>query len=146
MAQPRFRRGSGIRHTVPFIGRFAGLWFLVTAVSVLVASISTYVIFIDRGVADETRFLGMLAFQTTLILLALGGLAVFTTHRLAGPWIAVHRALEDVRKGDLQRELKIRRADEHLRLVENEFNGMMAVLRERIGESSTDDPEPTSES
>jgi HAMP domain-containing protein len=133
-SEERFRRGSGVKHTIPFIGRFAGLWFLVTTIAVLVASVSTYVIFVDRGMGTDGRFVAMLVFQTVFILLALGGLAVFSTHRLAGPWIAVHRALADVRGGDLHRVLRIRRADEHLRLVEDEFNGMMENLRERLGE------------
>ena len=138
MSEPRFRRGTGVKHTIPFVGRFSGLWFLVTTAAVFVASVSTYVIFMDRGIEGNGRFVGLLVFQTLFIVLALGGLAIFTTHRLAGPWVALQRALEDVRKGDMHRVLKIRRADAHLRLVENEFNGMMETLRKRLDEDPSE--------
>ena len=132
-----FRRGSGVKHTIPYLGRFSGLWLLVTSASVFVASVSTYLIFVDRGVESSGGFVGMLVFQTVFVILALGGLAVFTTHRLAGPWIAVQRALEDVKNGDMDRTLKIRQADDHLRRVENEFNSMMQTLRDKTQSGST---------
>lgn len=136
-------RGSGVKHTLPFIGRFSGLWFLTTTIAVAFASVSTYLIFVDRGVHGDRRFIAMLTFQTFFIILALAGLAIFTTHRLAGPWIAVKRALEDVKNGDLQRTLRIRRADGYLKTVEDEFNAMMVSLRERADTGSTP-PEPSS--
>jgi nitrogen fixation/metabolism regulation signal transduction histidine kinase len=63
-------------------------------------------------------------------------LAVFTTHRLAGPMIAIRRALEDVRDGKLDRTLRFRRSDPHLGEIENAFNEMAAALRERAGKSA----------
>ena len=35
-------RGSGVRHTFPMVGRFAGLWLIVTLAAVAVAVASTY--------------------------------------------------------------------------------------------------------
>jgi nitrogen fixation/metabolism regulation signal transduction histidine kinase len=75
--------------------------------------------------------------QTLFLVAALFGLAIFTTHRLAGPWIAVLRALQDVRRGNLDRRLRIRGSDLHLKEVEAEFNAMMEALRSRL--PATDD-------
>ena len=126
-------RGSGVRHTLPYIGRFAGLWVFVTLAAVAVAAVSSYLIFAERA-ADAAPVRGALVLQTVLIAVAVIGLGVFTTHRLAGPWIAVRRALDQVRAGDLETQLRIRSNDAHMRDVERAFNDMVANLRDRLGE------------
>lgn len=134
-------RGSGIKHTFPFVGKFAGTWLAVSAAAVLVAGITTYLVLGQQGEELTSGATTLLVGETLFLLVALVALAVFTTHRLAGPWIAVHRALRDVKEGDLDRELRIRQVDRHLQPVEEEFNAMMAALRERCGES-TDNSRP----
>ena len=126
-------RGSGVRYTLPYLGRFAGLWVLVTLTAVAVAAASSYLVFAERS-ADEASVGGALLLQTVLIALAVIALGIFTTHRLAGPWIAVRRALDRVRSGDLETELRIRSNDAHLREVERSFNEMIAALRERAAD------------
>jgi nitrogen fixation/metabolism regulation signal transduction histidine kinase len=117
-------RGSGVRHTFPMVGRFAGLWLIVTLAAVGVAAASAYML-AERG---GTRPL-LLMLETGLIVGAVAALAVFTTHRLAGPWIAVRRALDRVRDGDLDTPLRIRTVDPYLRDVERSFNEMRESLR-----------------
>lgn len=119
-------RGSGVRHTFPMVGRFAGLWLIVTLAAVAVAVASSYLLTSSgQGIGG-----GMgLAFETFLVVLAVVALAVFTTHRLAGPWIAVRRALDRVRDGDLDTPLRIRTVDPYLREVERSFNEMREALR-----------------
>jgi nitrogen fixation/metabolism regulation signal transduction histidine kinase len=124
-------RGTGVRHTLPFVGRFAGLWMLVTSAAVLVAAVSTYLVFAQQ---HEGASIGrVLAMQTVFTILAVGALAVFTTHRLAGPWIAVRRALEAVRDGNLDDRLRIRTQDVHIKGVEHAFNEMLESLQRRGG-------------
>jgi len=124
-------RGSGVRHTLPFVGRFAGLWMLVTSAAVLVAAVSTYLLFAqDHEGASVGKVLAM---QTVFTILAVGALAVFTTHRLAGPWIAVRRALEAVRDGNFDDRLRIRTQDVHIKSVEHAFNEMLDTLQGRPG-------------
>ena len=125
-------RGAGVKHTLPFLGRISGLWLAVSIGAVLVASVSTYLMG-SGATATSTDRLLVLGGQTLFLVAALIGLAVFTTHRLAGPWIAVLRALRGVRDGDLERRLHIRTNDRHLKEVEREFNAMVAALRERMG-------------
>ena len=58
-------------------------------------------------------------------------LAKFTSHRIAGPFIRLRRAFNEVRDGDLDHLLKFRKYD-RLTMLEDSFNGMMESLRERI--------------
>jgi methyl-accepting chemotaxis protein len=127
-------RGSGVRFTLPFVFRFLGLWMAVTVLIVLVFGITSYLLLGDRLAAQgrEGIALGILIAQTVITILAVAALGVFTTHRLAGPIIALQRAFEDVKGGDLERRLRFRQADSHLRGVETSFNEMVDTLKTRI--------------
>ena len=135
-------RGSGLRHTLPFIVRFAGLWLVVSVAAVLVAGVSSYMLFAQRleGGADDLR--GAIILQTVLSLLALVALAVFTTHRIAGPWVAVRRALLAVRDGNLDTRLRFRVSDPRLRDVQDAFDEMVASIRQRVGQPADVVAEP----
>ena len=131
---PRRFRGSGIKYTASFIGQFSGIWLVVTVAAVLVASISSYLaVAAFVGGADQIGrgLLLSLILQTALTIVAVVILAIFTTHRLAGPWIAVRRACQRVRDGDLDSRLRIRNRDSYLRAVEEDFNSMLESMRER---------------
>jgi nitrogen fixation/metabolism regulation signal transduction histidine kinase len=122
-------RGTGVKHTIGFVGRFSGLWMVVTIAAVLVAAASTYLVFAERFEgATQVRFVRALALQTGLTVVAVVALAIFTTHRLAGPWIAVRRALEAVRDGNLDTRLRIRASDINCKNVEVAFNEMVEAL------------------
>ncbi|HEX2642363.1 MAG TPA: hypothetical protein VHU81_05195 [Thermoanaerobaculia bacterium] len=127
-------RGSGVRLTLPFVFRFLGLWMAVTVLIVLVFSVSSYLLLVDRLAVQghEGLALGILIVQTVVTMLAVTALGIFTTHRLAGPIIALQRAFDDVRQGNLDRQLRFRQSDDHLRGVETSFNQMMVVVKERI--------------
>lgn len=127
-------RGSGVRLTLPFVFRFLGLWMAVTVLIVLVFGVTSYLLLLDRFSAQgrEGLALGLLVAQTVVTVLAVSALGVFTTHRLAGPIIALQRTFDAVREGDLDRKLRFRQSDDHLRGVESSFNEMMAVVKERI--------------
>ncbi len=123
-------RGSGVRYTLPYLGRFVGLWVIVTLLAVGVAAASSWLLFAERGGAGLGAALLLQTVLTAVFVVALG---VFTTHRLAGPWIAVRRALDRVREGDLDTQLRIRSHDAHLRDVEASFNAMVTALRDQVG-------------
>ncbi len=127
------RRGSGIKLTLPFVLWYSTLWFVVLVVTVPVFSIASYFMMADILPADSRRdLLVVLATRTPLIILTVAGLAVFTTHRLAGPFIALKRAFDDVQDGNIDRVLRFRRSDAHLRGLERAFNGMMETVRKRV--------------
>jgi methyl-accepting chemotaxis protein len=125
-------RGTGVRITLPYILRFSGMWVLVTTLVAVVFGVTSYLVMFDQ-LSEEARrhLMVVLAIQTVLVVLAVVLLAVFSTHRLAGPIIAIRRALEDVKAGNLSRELRFRRTDPHLAEIAVAFNDMMASLRER---------------
>lgn len=127
-------RGSGVRYTLPYVFKFLGLWLVVTVLAVLVFSVTSYLLLTERILGPDQRGLAnlILLVQTIVALAAVAVLAVFTTHRLAGPMIALRRAFEDVQAGDLERELRFRRSDDHLQEIEEAFNAMMASLRKRL--------------
>lgn len=125
----RVIRGTAVKLTIPYVLRYLGLWLVVTLLVVLGFSITSYLVLADRMAGAELhRFAVVLWSQAILVILAILALALFTTHRLAGPFIAVKRACEDVKAGDLTRRLHFRRADGHLLDVEGAFNEMMESL------------------
>lgn len=125
-------RGSAVRQTMPYVMRFSGLWILVTVLIVAVFGLTSYLLLSESlAEAGRVQLAMVLSVQTGFAILAVLLLGVFTTHRLAGPLIAIKRALEDVKAGDLDRQLHFRRTDPHLGEIEAAFNEMMATLRER---------------
>ena len=127
-------RGTGLRHTLPFFVRFAGLWLVVSTAAVLVAGVSSYLLFAQRLESGATDFRNAIVLQTVLSVLALIALAVFTTHRLAGPWVAVRRSMLAVRDGKLDARLRFRVSDPRLQEVQDAFDEMMTSIRQRLGE------------
>lgn len=127
-------RGSGVRFTLPYVLRFSGLWIVVMTLLVVVFGLTSYLVTFDHLDPQARRHLVVvLSIQTFLVVVAVLLLAVFSTHRLAGPLIALRRALEDVTDGKLDHELHFRRSDPHLGELEDAFNVMVAALRERQG-------------
>lgn len=125
-------RGSGVRSTLPYFLRFSGVWVLVTTLVAVVFGVTSYLAMFDQLTEEARRhLLVVLSVQTALVVLAVILLAVFSTHRLAGPLIGLRRAMEDVKAGNLDRELRFRRTDPHLDEIATTFNEMVAALRER---------------
>ena len=130
-------RGTGVRFTLPYVLRFSGVWILITTVVVIVFAVTSYLAMFD-GLSEDARgdLILVLSIQTALAILAVVLLAVFSTHRLAGPLIGIRRAMEDVKAGDLNRQLRFRRSDPHLDEIEAAFNEMMESVRARLGAST----------
>jgi nitrogen fixation/metabolism regulation signal transduction histidine kinase len=133
-------RGSGLRYTLPFLFRFAGMWLVVTVTAVLVTAVISYLRFAHRDDAAAADLRNALLLQTILSLIAVVGLAVFTTHRLAGPWIAIKRALDSVRDGDLRTGLRLRGSDPQNLPVQVAFEQMLESLRKRIPDAEPPAP------
>ncbi len=130
-------RGSGVRFTLPYVFRFSGLWLVVTSTAIVLLGVACYAVGVQAGenLSEEARrHLGVvLSVQTVGLLVAAFALAVFTTHRIAGPFIALKRAFEDVRDGTLASPLRLRTSDTHLKELETSFNEMAESVRERLG-------------
>ena len=127
----RYIRGSGFRHTLPAVFRFSALWvFLVVLTPPIVIVGMVLSDLVPPTLQGEVWF--FLYTRTPLIALVAIGIAIFTTNRLAGPWIYLARALEKVEHGDMDFRIRFRRLDTHLRDVEAGFNRMMVALNERV--------------
>jgi nitrogen fixation/metabolism regulation signal transduction histidine kinase len=128
-------RGSGVRYTLPYVLPFSGLWLVVTIIAMVVFGVTCWLAASTSPRLDDaarTRLALVLMAQTLFLIAAVFALAVFTTNRLAGPYIAIIRAFEAVKNGDLDRPLRFRSSDIHLRDVEISFQEMMAALRVRL--------------
>jgi methyl-accepting chemotaxis protein len=135
MVRLREMRGMGVRYTLPYVLPFSGLWLVVTIVAIVVFAVTCWLAASASPLVDDaarTRLALVLAAQTLFLIAAVFGLAVFTTHRLAGPYIAILRAFEAVKNGNLDHPLRFRRSDIHLRDVEIGFDEMLAALRQRL--------------
>ncbi|HYU31768.1 MAG TPA: methyl-accepting chemotaxis protein [Thermoanaerobaculia bacterium] len=126
-------RGTGVRFTLRYVPRFSGLWLLVCVLTLVVFALTSYLGLVNSlGPAGRSRLLLVLILQTICVILGMVALAVFTTHRLAGPLVALLRAFQDVKAGDLDRQLRFRQSDRHLAELEKSFNEMMAAVRQRL--------------
>ena len=133
MSDVRRIRGTGVHFTLPYVLRYSALWLVVTVAAVVLFGITSYLVASQRLDGEALRHVALiLTLQTVFLILAVIALAVFTTHRLAGPYIALKRALEEVKQGELDRPLRLRTADIHLKEIEASFNEMTAALRERL--------------
>lgn len=128
-------RGSGVRFTLRYVPRFAGLWLVVCILTLGVFALTAYLGLADSlGEAGRSRLLLVLSIQTLCVIVGMVALAIFTTHRLAGPIVGLLRACENVKAGDLERPLRFRHTDGHLAELEKSFNEMLAVLRQRLAD------------
>ncbi len=126
-------RGTGVRFTLRYVPRFAGLWLVVCVLTLVVFALTSYLGLIHSlGETGRSRLLLVLTLQTICVVLGMVALAIFTTHRIAGPLIALRRAFQDVKDGDLDRQLRFRHTDSHMAELEKGFNEMMASVRLRL--------------
>ena len=130
MNQSRKIRGSGYKHSLPAVLPFSAVWIFVVVVTAPMLAIFMMLgdIVPESSHSDIWFFL---LTRTPLIALAVTGLAIFTTNRLAGPLVMLRWAFEDVKRGDMDRRLQFRRTDKHLRELETAFNEMMVALCDR---------------
>jgi nitrogen fixation/metabolism regulation signal transduction histidine kinase len=126
-------RGSGVRFTLRYVPRFTGLWLVVCTLTILVFALTSYLGLANSlGEAGRSRLLLVLSLQTLCVIAGMVALAVFTTHRLAGPFIALLRAFDQVKAGNYERPLRFRNTDSHMADLETSFNEMAASVRQRI--------------
>jgi len=131
-------RGTGVRFTLRYVPRFTGLWLVVCVLTLLVFALTSYLGLANSlGEAGRSRLLLVLTLQTVCVVLGMVALAIFTTHRLAGPLIALLRAFQDVKAGDFDRQLRFRQTDSHVADLERAFNEMMAAVRQRLDDERT---------
>ncbi len=131
-------RGIGFKQSLPAVLPFSGIWVFVVVLAALVIPIGMMMGGIVPQSLHGDAWLFLLT-RVPILALVVTALAILTTARVAGPFIPLRRAFEDVTNGDMDRRLRFRQDDKHLHELEKAFNEMMVVLRKRAG--SHEEPE-----
>lgn len=126
------RKLSSVRHTRPFLLRYSALWFLIGGLAVLVAATSSYLLLLERDPHAARSAVFALVSEAVVSLVALGVLAVFTTHRVASPLVGLRLTCDAVRNGDLSRRFRLRRHNTELDDLEEAFNAMLDAVEARV--------------
>ena len=136
------RKLSNVRLTRSFHWRYMGLWIVISVSLCIVFSIICYQLIEEPSARLYTLnqveleqylhrrqafFVGSII-EAIVLIAGVVSLAIFTAHRVAGPYIRLCAAFESVTNGNLDTRLKFRDYD-HLTDVENAFNAMMESLR-----------------
>ncbi len=123
-------RGSGYKHTLPWVFPYFAIWVFVL---VLTAPVLTIAMMLSGLVPSYLHgdIWFFLFTRVPAIAVAGIGLAVFTSVRAAGPMVQLRRAFEAVTRGDLDRRVRFRQGDKSYRGLETAFNEMMAAVSER---------------
>ena len=126
----RTHRGSGYKHTLPWVFPYFAIWVVVL---VLTAPVLTIAMMLSGLVPSYLHgdIWFFLFTRVPAIAVAGIGLAVFTSVRAAGPMVQLRRAFEAVTRGDLDCRVRFRQGDKSYRGLETAFNEMMAAVSER---------------
>lgn len=124
-------RGSGYKHTLPWVLPTFAIWVVVLVLTAPILSITMMLSgIVPTYLHSEIWF--FLLTRTPAIAVAGIGLAILTSARSAGPLVQLGRALDEVKNGDMDRRLGFRKSDKAFRGIETSFNEMMDVLCERM--------------
>ncbi len=123
-------RGSGYKHTLPWVLPTFAIWVVVLVVTAPILMITMMLTgLVPTQLHSEIWF--FLLTRTPGIAVAGIGLAVFSSARAVGPLVELGRAFEDVKSGDMDRRLRFRSSDTAFRGLETSFNEMMVSLSAR---------------
>jgi hypothetical protein len=125
-------RGTGWRHTIGSVVSFAGLWMVVTNAAVLVVAAMGFfhLVYVTGDVGGRER---TLVLETALTVLCVVALGLFTTNRLAGPWVALRRVCDTVHGGEPGVRLVVRATDAaQVHQAAESFNRMLNGVETRL--------------
>jgi HAMP domain-containing protein len=142
----RARKLTNVKLTRRYHFRYLGLWVLLSA-STMAAFHAVFYLWIQERtrntLAVASELLGMepttmqwpavaaLVVGWGFFLVALIGLAMFTSHRIAGPYLRLRGAFRSVASGDFNYHLRFRGYD-RLEEVADGFNEMMEAFRTEL--------------
>jgi len=150
------RKLSSVKLTGAFHFRYLGLWVFLSLFLVLFFNVALYMLLEAQwgqistlGASSLREYILMrkafgVALVTEMLFFAAAiiALSVTTTHRIAGPFVRLRAAFEDVAGGNLNHRLRFRKYDE-LGEVAKSFNRMMDTVREQSDEKSHSQKDPT---
>ncbi len=87
---------------------------------------------LDPSVMEQLRVLNGIIANSSLLITALSfGFALYMTHFIAGPLLRFEKTFEQMAKGDLNVQIRLRKRDE-FQEVANSFNECIVSLRQRL--------------
>ena len=139
------RKIINIQLTRQYRMRYFGWWLLLCVLIISLYEFTAYLRFEEywsellkynpeyqfAHAQNRIHFLLNLASQMLMFFIGIGVLAVISTHRTAGPLLALRRTFREIRDGKIETRLKFRKYD-RLTEVEDDFNEMMDALRRRL--------------
>ena len=139
------RKLSNVKLTEKYRFKYLGHWVLISFLFLTLLDIAVYLLYQQMWQGFTTPGADMAlerAFRHSQVMTTIVGtsglfaaaillLAVFTAHRIGGPYLAIKRVMANVRDGDVSSRLRFREYD-RLDDVENAFNEMLDALQTRI--------------
>ena len=136
------RKISNVGQTRKFHYQYMGLWIFLTSVLIVVLNIVVYLLVEERWlgptaisrdfhqqyVVFRNAILFALGVECCLFIIGIIGLAKFTAHRLAGPFIRLQHVFDSVAAGEIDHKLKFRGYD-HLEELESAFESMTKAIK-----------------
>jgi len=143
------RKLSSLAQTKKYHLTYFGPFLFVVICFILLANVALYLYFEEHcrrnhvpDRAPETYaavrkiFIGFLVIEVVTTTAGLGFLAAVTAHRIAGAFIKLENAFNEVKQGNLEHRLTFRSYD-RLEELEEAFNSMMEELERRMDSTST---------
>ena len=139
------RKLKNIRLTKEHQIKYYGWWFIVSILLILLLSACFFLLFEEQWqsilmqnpdrsleyVFSRSRFVTTLVFVSLLLMIGITILGIFTAHRIAGPFVALRNAFDEVKKGNFDHRIQFRKEDE-LAEIQSSFNEMMDTLKEKL--------------
>lgn len=131
--------------------QFLGIWMVVLILLICMLDLSIYNSYTQlwaTPIAHSADALTRLAYQkwfavvnivllSTVLVSAMASLALFSGHRIGGPYLALKRTMGEIRDGNFDARLHFRDYDK-MEDVEAAFNEMMDVLQDEIRTSKNE--------
>ncbi len=147
------RKLRNVKFTEKYRFQYLGLWMMVCFFFIALLNVAVFLLYeqmrllaqpegvdVELGLAlDQTATMVTILGLTLAFGFAVVALAVFTAHRIGGPYIALKRTMAAIREGDLNQRLKFRDYDK-LEDLEGAFNEMMDSIQARMQSSKPDSP------
>ena len=122
------RKLRNVNMTSAFHYRHNGIWIAVSLFLVALANVLWITMILIHPTTTFTPRLQLaLAAEIVLAFVFIIGLAKFTSHRVAGPYIALEKICQRVAGGETSARVRFRSSD-HLNDLERAFNAMLDTL------------------
>lgn len=147
------RKLRNVKFTEKYRFQYLGLWMMICFFFIALLNVAVFLLYeqmrllaqpegvdVELGLAlDHTASMITILALTLAFGFAVVALAIFTAHRIGGPYIALQRTMAAIREGDLDQRLRFRDYDK-LEDLESAFNEMMDSVQARVEGARPENP------